>query len=282
MPTNKNCVGYLLMLMLCKYKFWVLFFVSLFLSVYSAGATLFEDFSFQQNDETKPPLTLSGANIDNEKEDLSHDETYQVSVQVMNTRPYGVDGTVELSAFSLSEDPVVLGLETVELEPDTLATLSFTFSPGNFALPCTSYIFMVTTNPSSSAHISERDYIFVDGRHEFVFADCERAEVNDHSGEILYSDDISLSSQTVQNLSAQKDLSEKETDAVSKEETLDPLQFLDPLQLTELENEVEKTFEPVAPADLLLSDSDDVSDLPTDPLLNTDLDVNVANSELTD
>ena len=251
---TKNCVNYRLMRMLCKYKFWVLFFVSLVLSFYPASATSSEGFSFQQNSEEKPPLTLTEASIDSKEPVLSHNEIYHVSVQIMNTRPYGVDGVVELSAFSLSEDPVVLGLETVELGPDTHATLSFTFSPGDLALPCTNYIFMVTTDPSSLTHISEHDYIFVDGRHEFVFSDCGETEELNH-----------LSNQMM------PDISEKAADTAAKGETSDSHPLI----------EEEERVKPAAPENPPFTDSDDESYVPTYSPHNTDLDVNVTKEGLT-
>jgi hypothetical protein len=83
------------------------------------------------------------------------------------------------------------------------------------------------------------------------------------------------------NSSVLKDLNKKVTDAVLKEETSVPLQLIE-LENVEPGNEVEKIFEPAAPADLPLTDSNDVANLPTDPPLNTDLDANAENSELTE
>ena len=178
----------------------VLFQITLLLLCVSVGAVSLDDVSFQPSTAPQPPLTLLEATIDSEGELLSHDHVYQVHVQVKNTRPHGVDGVVELAAFSLSESAVTLGHETVNLDPDGSTSLLFTFSPNDVTLPCTDYIFMVTTEPGSSAHISERDYIFVDERREFAFADCaENIGSNESISDTSVGTDETLSQTIPQN-----------------------------------------------------------------------------------
>ena len=147
----------------------VFLIISLLLLCASVSAVSFDEFSFHLNSVPKPPLALTEASIDCEEEVLIHDSVYQITVQVTNTRPHNVDGRVEVAAFSLVQPPIVLGYETIDLQPDENTSLLFTFSP---TFPCANYIFMATTNPNSATHISERDYIFVDGRREFALADC--------------------------------------------------------------------------------------------------------------
>ena len=150
----------------------VFFQITLLLLCVSAGAVTLDDVFFQPSAAPQPPLALVEATINSEEEILNHDNVYQVYVQVKNTRPHEVDGIVELAAFSLLDSPVTLGYETVNLDSDGSTSLLFTFSPKDVVLPCTDYIFMVTTEPGSSTHINERDYIFVDERREFTFEDC--------------------------------------------------------------------------------------------------------------
>ena len=163
-----------------RYKsvFGVSLTISLLLICISVSAASSDDFSFQSDVTPQPPLALIEANINSEGEVLTHEDVYEISVQVMNTRSHEVDGVIELAAFSLSDSPISLGLATVNLDPDGYMDLQFTFSLENIVLPCTNYILMVTTEPSSSVHINERDYIFVDGRREFTLSDCFENEEN--------------------------------------------------------------------------------------------------------
>ena len=146
-----------------------IFVVSLLLLSISVSADPIDELSFLPNATPKPPLALIAASMNSEEGFLTHDNVYQIDVQVANTRPHKVDGRVEVSAFSLAQSPIVLGHEVVDIEPNENASLLFTFTP---TFPCANYIFMATTNPNELTHINERDYIFVDGRHEFVFTDC--------------------------------------------------------------------------------------------------------------
>jgi len=147
----------------------VFLIISLLLSCAFVSAVSFDEFSFHLNSAPKPPLALTGASIDCEEGMLIHDNVYQITVQVANTRSHKVDGRVEVAAFSLLQAPIVIGYETIDLEPDENTSLLFTFSP---AFPCANYIFMATTDPNSATHINERDYIFVDERREFALTDC--------------------------------------------------------------------------------------------------------------
>jgi hypothetical protein len=160
-----------------KYISGVFLMISLLLLCAFVSAVSFDEFSFHLDSVPKPPLALTGASIDSEEGVLIHDNVYQITVQVTNTRPHNVDGQVEVAAFSLLQSPIVLGSETVDLQPDENTSLLFTFSP---TFPCANYIFMATTEPNSATHISERDYIFVDERREFVLAACiEEVEENE-------------------------------------------------------------------------------------------------------
>jgi hypothetical protein len=176
----------------------VFFQIALLLLCVSVGAVSLDDFSFHPSAAPQPPLALIEATIDSEGELLNHNNVYQVHVQLRNTRPHEVGGAVELAAFSLLESAITLGYETVNLEPDEYTSLLFTFSANDITLPCTDYIFMVTTEPGSSAHISERDYIFVDERREFTFADC--GEISGSEESILDTDmnTDEIISQTIQ------------------------------------------------------------------------------------
>ena len=175
----------------------VFFQISLLLLCVSVGAVSLDDFSFQPSTAPQPPLVLIEATIDSEGELLTHNNVYQVHVQLRNTRPYEVDGVVELAAFSLSESAVTLGYETVNLDPDGYTYLLFTFSPNEGILPCTDYIFMVTTDPGSSSHLSERDYIFVDERREFTFADCTESSGNEENISDISQNTDEIISQTI-------------------------------------------------------------------------------------
>ncbi|MDR2855918.1 MAG: MSCRAMM family adhesin SdrC [Methanomicrobiales archaeon] len=170
----------------------VLFQISLLLLCVSVGAVSLDDFSFQPSTAPQPPLTLIEATINSQGDLLTHDNVYQVHVQVMNTRPHGVDGVVELAAYSISDSAVSLGYETVNLDPDGSTFLSFTFSPNDVVLPCNHYIFVVTTDPDSST-INERDFIYVDERREFTFADCtEHADNGENLSDLSMNTDVSM------------------------------------------------------------------------------------------
>ena len=178
----------------------VFFLISLLLLCVSVGAVSLDDISIQPSTAPLPPLVLVEATIDSQGELLTRNNVYQVQVQVRNTRPHEVDGVVELAAFSLSESAVTLGYETVNLEPDGDTSLLFTFSPNDVILPCTDYIFMVTTDPGSSSHISEHDYIFVDERREFTFADCtENSGAEENISDISSNTDEIISQTILQN-----------------------------------------------------------------------------------
>jgi len=155
------------------------FIISLLLLCLFVSAVTVDELSLHLNSAPQPPLTLTEASIDSEEGILTHNNVYQITVQVTNTRPQKVDGRVEVTAFSLVQSPIVLGHETIDIEPDENALLQFTFSP---TFPCANYIFMATTTPTSSTHINERDYIFIDERREFALADCaEELEKGDIS-----------------------------------------------------------------------------------------------------